>query len=170
MSKRRTRWLIWAVPLALLATVLVPTFKSGSGSTEKQRIEQRAAGADCIVIDSNTKPGDKGLVEEFSGSRVPTTRVADPDAVRKLLGGIDFKSVFLRSHCMCFGEVALRFCQGDRELLALTFHHGQTLRVLDSNWNRNANLPLTAASSAFLAEWLKSYGYRPPVTSGPAPG
>lgn len=167
MRKRRISFIILSVILTLLALVLVPSFQLGSAV--KKGIEQKVAGADCIIIDSNTRPRDKELVEEFSGHRVPTTRVADPVAIRKLLDGIEFKSVYARCHCMCFGEVALRFCQGDRELLALTFHHGETLRVLDSNWARNANTPLTASSSAFLADWLKSHGYCSPVTSGPAP-
>lgn len=166
VHKRTIWWLLGIVLLVLLGFSGGPEMRSGAA--EKKSIEQKVAGADCIVIDSNTRPGEGGAVEEFTGRRLPTTRVADPDAVRKLLGGIEFESTFARGHCMCFGEVALRFCQGDHELLALTLHHGSTLRILDSNWGRNANMPLTEASRAFVTAWLNSYGWRSPITSGPA--
>lgn len=162
MKRTTKRFLLASAALFCLLVVLgffIPQYQSGSA--QKARILQLAAQADRIVLDPNIFPNRPQLKS--------TTIVPGHSAVVDLLARIEFEPAFVHSHCMCIGEVAFRFQQNEREVLALTLHHGQSLRILDSKWARNANMELTPASRAAIADWLRLHGYNAPPATASAP-
>ncbi len=59
--------------------------------------------------------------------------------------------------CNCAGEVFFTFFKDDAEGVALTWHHGKSLRWWNSKLIHDA--ALTDKSRANLATWLKKKGY-----------
>jgi hypothetical protein len=150
----RKRLILLLVPLGFLALCTPRPAMLPFGL--KAGIRSRIAEADRVAIDPTI------VAAWYKG---PAIQLSGKDKVAEVLGLINFESSYFSWHCMCIGDVALRFYRGDQELIALTFHHGESLRVLDANWAHNTNLNLTPESRTALANWLTRNGYRPPPCS-----
>lgn len=147
--------IILVIITAVIVSLFFPQFEQLPASA-KEEVFARIAEADRVAIDPTIFP------HRFNG---PAIQLPGRDKVEEALYLIRFENQLLHEHCMCIGDVALRFYRGDQELIALTFHHGKSLRVLDTNWARNSNLYLTSESRAALTTWLTKNGYRPPPCS-----
>jgi hypothetical protein len=57
-------------------------------------------------------------------------------------------------HCMCCGEPSIEFYRGERLVLTLGFHHGQSLRWV-GGWPGDG--ALITDSARFLVKWLADH-------------
>ncbi len=154
MTSRRKKWLFGLLALVLLYAVCYPLHGPFAAYEWRRDVADRAAAADRVLIkvDPRVYPTTRPVIE-----------VRDPQAVAEVRALLKrLKSFFILAHCRCIGELTLQFQKGDEELVAITLHHGKSLRVADENWARNPNVPLEAQAAADLAAWLTRQGYVEP--------
>jgi hypothetical protein len=67
---------------------------------------------------------------------------------------IDGKDAWIVTPCQCLGDYRLQFFAGEKELITVTFHHQEFIRV--EGRNGGIEFDLTAESGAKLRERLDS--------------
>lgn len=81
--------------------------------------------------------------------------VRDAARIKILLEAIDINEPQSGSHCMCCGDPAIELYAGDKLVMMLGIHHGQSLRWPDG-WPGDALL--TPRGAAALRNWLAANG------------
>lgn len=152
-SGKKRKWMIFVVAIVLLAVFWCVTAVV-QAKRWKQWVNETCADADRVVLDLNTWPRRSDEANSFPV--FPIVTIDDSAKVKELLRLIEFKPRWLPGHCRCFGEMTFLFCQGEKELLALSYHHGQSFRC--GHQNSDINIFLTEASRVALSEWLTTTG------------
>lgn len=80
-----------------------------------------------------------------------------PRRVRGLLEVIELDWSNSGFYCLCLGNYAFDFYDGEKRLARITYHHFSHLRWSDGQWNGDVNL--APGSNLRLANWLDRQGF-----------
>jgi len=143
MGRGNVSGVLGVVVFGLVLSVLPP------GSTDwKEPLTQAAAGADRLVVDLNVT--EEGLPQ-------PVFEIQGQDKVRAFLDAIQIDASESTGSCGCYGDVLFRLCRGEQLLVAMSFHHGQSLRWRRGQWRADAQL--TDKSQEALPLWFEKQGF-----------
>lgn len=123
----------WTIVLAL--SYLLPVTRSSLGAELSDRpvdwaqLAAAITGADRIVVHENLSKDAKLLYSSTSGEDIAAFR--DAVTIVPPKDGEGF-------HCMCLGTPAVRLYSGEKEVVLVTNHHGQSIRT--SLWTSDARL------------------------------
>ncbi len=149
MSRRKILLLLLAGfgAVALLLALAQPLWREWD-------LARTCRGADRVVLDLNVIPSPQRDVVEFPTLQVYT--VDGAQAVEELLKALMLRPTVPGWRCRCYGDVVFRIQRQNRTLAEVSYHHHGHLRWRDGRWLGDA--PLTAASKAALAKWLRQHG------------
>ncbi len=79
------------------------------------------------------------------------------DKIKAFLDAVDISEGRSTGACECVGEGLLVFYENGEEVVALSYHHSESLRWGDGPWVADAQL--TRKSAIELSQWFESEGF-----------
>ena len=146
-------WIKFAIPVIVAWFVILLIPAAGRWSLEGN-LRTTCSAADRVVVQLITRPGHGPPEHVDPGSG--TFEVVGKSKIDQLLSALQF-SDRLDSACGgCFGDLTLRFYNGNTPLKWINIHDGETVY-----WTRGMQMgeyELTDESKSALRDWLKANG------------
>ncbi len=123
----------------LLIIVTLTPFRSHA-------LKSKIRGASSIVVTDNI--GRITKTEKF------LYEIQDRNEIDKLINQIKLIPSMIGSHCLCVGNIAFEFYDGEDLLCVFSLHHGERIRIPGSL----GDLELSSSSTIFIDNWLSEKG------------
>jgi len=152
-----------AQPLPALHTLRVMSTALSDESVEKFRRTNTACAVmhhwddalkDALADATRLRVRSGGTCHRDIENEKTLYETEDKAVIEQAIAGIAIDEAESGFHCMCCGEPSLEFYQGDKLILTLGFHHGQSLRWV-GGWPGDGSL--TSESARFLVKWLADH-------------
>lgn len=133
--KKIIRYLISATVVTLILYVLASYRFITVHHEDKDRIHGKW---ESVLLDQASSV-DQLTIRRTKDEAVAYT-TSDKKEILVFLELIEVDEINSESHCFCTGSLHFSFDQGVRNLVALSFHHDQSLRWADGYWPCDAEL------------------------------